>query len=262
MLPTPSFSHVNFENIYEPAEDSFLLLDTLSSRQEIEFLHNRFSRRLQQDDYSPSPLIVELGVGSGVVLAFVAANAKTMFGRSDVLTLGIDLNGFSCKAAAETVEKALVETIGNAGPRDSGSCATFLGSVNADLTESLRYLETDVLIFNPPYVPTENLPMFRPLAQSSNSSHSQFDRNSHLLALSYAGGEDGMEVTKRLLSSLPDTLHPKRGVAYILLCAQNRPESVKKLIRSWGSSWSVETVGRSGKSAGWEKLQVLRIWRV
>jgi len=71
-----------------------------------------------------------------------------------------------------------------------------------------------------------------------------------------------MEITNKLLDTLPTILSRDRGCAYILLCAQNKPESVKQRIRNWGPEWRVETVGSSGKKAGWEKLQIIRIWRV
>ena len=70
MLPTPSTSHVNYDQIYEPSEDSYLLLDTLSSPVEVDFLCPRFPPG------SPSPLVLEVGTGSGVVIAFVLANAE------------------------------------------------------------------------------------------------------------------------------------------------------------------------------------------
>jgi release factor glutamine methyltransferase len=69
-----------------------------------------------------------------------------------------------------------------------------------------------------------------------------------------------METTERLLESLPGTLS-ERGVAYVLLCAGNRPEEVKERIRAWEGGWKAETVGTSGRQAGWERLCILRIWR-
>jgi release factor glutamine methyltransferase len=252
MLPTPSTSHVNYEHVYEPAEDSFLLLDTISSVSESSFLRSRFSHA------TPSPLVLEIGTGSGVVLAFVAAQTEHIFGRSDVLTLGCDVNPYACRAAAETVRLAISEA-----PPEASS-ADFAGIINADLTSSLRPGSVDVLIFNPPYVPTEVLPDGTNNDEFADrddfKSSEEFERNSYLLALSYAGGQDGMEITNRLLTQLPQCLS-QRGVAYILLCAQNRPEDVKMMVRSWPGAWAAETVASSGKKAGWEKLSILRIWR-
>ena len=77
MLPTPSTSHVAFERVYEPAEDSYLLLDTLSSETEKAFLQVRFNGTPTN---SPAPFVVEIGTGSGVVLSFVDAHTETSLG--------------------------------------------------------------------------------------------------------------------------------------------------------------------------------------
>jgi release factor glutamine methyltransferase len=242
MLPTPSTSHVSFSTIYEPAEDSFLLLDTLSSFTESAWLRHRFPQQ------SPAPLLAEIGTGSGVVIAFVTAHAKTILGRDDAWALGADVNINACIATAATVQKALAE---------QESQAVYLGSLCSDLGSTIRGKSVDVLIFNPPYVPSDVLPV---LPQSVDARRSQFEIESHLLSLSYAGGKKGMETTDRLLDDLPRVLST-RGVAYVLLCAQNEPMKVKARINGeWGKGWNAETVGRSGKAAGWEKLEILRIW--
>lgn len=253
MLATPSTSHVSFDRIYEPAEDSFLLLDTLSASSEVEFLKQRFADHV--------PLVAEVGVGSGVVLAFVNAHASSIFGKSDIMTLAIDITHHACVATQETIEKARVDL----APKKSDT-GTFLDSIQADLTSSIIADSVDVLIFNPPYVPSEESPSdLREVAHEeksqTTSASAQFERDSKLLALSYAGGVDGMETTTRLLADLPRFLNRDHGVAYILLCAQNKPNQIIDLIKSWGPEWKVLIAGHSGKKAGWEVLQILRIWR-
>ena len=247
MLPTPDTSHVPYERVYEPAEDSYLLLDTLSSHSEKSFLHRTFRDAV--------PLVVEIGTGSGVVLAFIDAHAETLFGSKQVLTAGIDMNAFACRATVATVDKAQREN-----PDTHGM---YLGSCMGDLTTSWRDEMIDVLVFNPPYVPTHEMPS-RPEAfvadDLSSGKKTSFDDDSYLLALSYAGGRDGMETTDRLIEALPRILS-SRGCAYILLCAQNKPDDVKQHIQGFGPEWRALTVGFSGKQAGWEKLQIVRIWR-
>lgn len=243
MLPTPDTSHVAFERIYEPAEDSFLLLDTLSSASEKTFLQGRFR--------DASPLVVEIGPGSGVVIGFVNAHAEVIFGSRSVLTAAVDVNSHACRATGETARKAAAENALTHG--------TYLGAAQGDLVAPLREASVDVLIFNPPYVPTEELP--RQPGPAEAVLKPSFDDDSYLLSLSYAGGRDGMETTDRLIDSLPTTLSAK-GCAYILLCRQNKPDEVKQRIRdSFGQDWKAETVGTSGKQAGWEKLEIVRIWR-
>ncbi|KAH7034988.1 methyltransferase domain-containing protein [Microdochium trichocladiopsis] len=249
MLPTPDTSHVSYERIYEPAEDSFLLLDTLSSESEKTFLTNRFRD-------GPTPHVIELGPGSGVVISFVNAHAGLLFGTPAILSSAIDVNGHACFATAATARKAAAEHKATAG--------TFLGPIQGNLSAPLRAGSVDVLIFNPPYVPTPELPR-QPGQEDhevmvSKEKKPTFDDDSYLLSLSYAGGRDGMETTDRFLEELPHVLSP-RGCCYLLLCAQNKPEEVKERIRGYGSAWKAETVGSSGKTAGWEKLQVVRIWR-
>ncbi|ERF71833.1 hypothetical protein EPUS_01748 [Endocarpon pusillum Z07020] len=239
MLPTPSTSHITS---YEPAEDSYLLLDTLSSASETSWLQTHFARTTR------TPLLlVEPGTGSGVILAFLSAHATTIFRRADILSLGIDINAHACTATTQTVSTAVTA---------HNSAALYLGALCADLTSPVLEGSVDLLVFNPPYVPTASLPALpTPLDKVSDG----FESESHLLSLSYAGGKDGMETTTRLLDALPRVLS-ERGVAYVLLCAQNRPEEVMGFVRE-GLGLRVQSVGWSGKVAGWEKLTVLRIWR-
>lgn len=278
MLPTPSTSHIDVDAVYEPAEDSFLLLDTLSSPSEIEFLHHRFAPDVRGPSHHgtpPSrctpPLLSEIGTGSGVVLAFVTANAETLFGTRDILTLGTDLNGLACQATRETVERACRKdpTPGeqSTGTVSSETSATLLATLTTDLGTPLRDNQVDVLIFNPPYVPSSSVPHppSPPTASSTPGSlfskTLSFEEKSHLLALSYEGGNNGMEVTDVLLQRLPALLNQERGLAYILLCAQNKPAEIIERVRAWGEMWKVDIVGRSGLQGGWERLVVIRIAR-
>jgi release factor glutamine methyltransferase len=267
MLPTPDTSHVPYQRVYEPAEDSFLLLDTLASPAEVAFLHARFSSPDRLG--TPPPLVLEIGSGSGVVIAFLAAHAHHIFGRPDVLAVAADVNAHACRATAATVARAVLETTTtttaqettatDGGPTAS-SASFFLGAMQADLAGTLRAQSVDFLVCNPPYVPTEALPSWRPQQQQEEEADCH-EADSRLLALSYAGGKDGMEMTSRLIAALPDMLSP-RGCAYVLLCAQNRPADVKaEAVRLLGEGWRAKTVGSSGKTAGWEQLVIVRIWR-
>ena len=310
MLPTPDTSHVDYGRVYEPAEDSFLLLDTLSSAEETAFLHDRFGPRCSEPSREPGGsragsrshpaaiFVLEVGTGSGVVIGFVAAQARALFGgggggerrNSDkaagtgggddesvsVLCAGVDLNRFACRATAETVrraqlaEEAEAEAETREGGDGNGPAAEWLDCVQGDLVSAWRPGCVDVLIFNPPYVPTPELPQREReegsagqgglLLEDRDGRETSFEEDSFLLSLSYAGGKDGMETTDRLIEEIPSILS-QRGCAYLLLCAQNRPDEVKERIRGWGSEWKAETVGSSGKKAGWERLQILRIWR-
>lgn len=257
MLPTPDTSHVSFDTIYEPSEDSYLFLDTLSSPSESKWLSERFQNA------NPMPLVVEAGTGSGVVLAFAAAQSQEIFGRRDILTLGTDVNRNACIATRETVSTAIKEH--QKAQETSNMHAVHVSSLASDLCSALRPRSVDVLLFNPPYVPSEELPRLPsaeendPATSKAMSRSAKFESDSYFLSLTYAGGADGMETTNRLLDALPETLSC-RGVAYVLLCKQNRPDEVMERVRNWGG-WCAETAGSSGMQAGWEKLVIVRIWR-
>ncbi|KAL4909210.1 hypothetical protein BDW74DRAFT_174417 [Aspergillus multicolor] len=263
MLPTPDTSHVSFDTIYEPSEDSYLFLDTLSSESESTWLKSRFPSS------TPSPLLLEVGSGSGVVLGFVTANAPLILGRRDVLALATDVNRNACAATKKTVEVAVDERQSKQQEREDAQIelkSVCLSAVTGDLCTPLRSGSVDILLFNPPYVPTEELPAIPSTADATTNEveltrSAKFARDSYYLSLTYAGGRDGMETTDRLLESIPEVLDPDRGVAYVLLCAQNRPAEVKDRIRGWGGGWRAENVGNSGVQAGWEKLVIVRIWR-
>ncbi|XP_027867072.1 methyltransferase N6AMT1-like [Xiphophorus couchianus] len=124
--PTPVYSHAgrgSFQDVYEPAEDSFLLMDALEKDAET----------LQQ----MSPCVcVEVGSGSGAVSAFLASVVG-----SSALYLCTDVNPAAAQCTART------------------ACCNrvALQPIITDLVQSLLPQlsgKVDVVLFNPPYVVT------------------------------------------------------------------------------------------------------------
>ncbi|KAA8570467.1 hypothetical protein EYC84_002746 [Monilinia fructicola] len=62
----------------------------------------------------------------------------------------------------------------------------------------------DVMIFNPPYVPSPDVPVPELSGAGNEDGTLTYEGDSKLLALSYAGGVDGMEITDRLIDALPE----------------------------------------------------------
>ncbi|XP_066516185.1 methyltransferase N6AMT1 [Hoplias malabaricus] len=126
MYPTPLYSHAGrgpFSEVYEPAEDSFLLIDALEKDADL----------LKQ---SRPAVCLEVGSGSGVVSAFLASITGP-----DALYLCTDLNPAAAQCTAET----------------SHCNRLHLQPVITDLTQCfLPRLNglVDILLFNPPYVVT------------------------------------------------------------------------------------------------------------
>ncbi|XP_072304892.1 methyltransferase N6AMT1 [Eucyclogobius newberryi] len=125
-FPTPLSSHAGrgqFRDVYEPAEDTFLLINALEK--DAEMLKSS----------SPS-VCVEVGSGSGVVSAFLAS----VLGPA-ALYICTDVNVAAAKCTAQTsscnhvsLQPLITHLVDGLLPRLKG--------------------KVDVLLFNPPYVAT------------------------------------------------------------------------------------------------------------
>ncbi|AAS54305.1 AGL186Cp [Eremothecium gossypii ATCC 10895] len=194
MLATPEVK-CDPERVYEPSEDSFLLLDCLEK--ERTWLRQRQPR---------ASVVCEVGCGSGVVTAFMMQHEMP---QPMSVYLATDVSPWALATTAETVQ--------------STGCRGALCAARTDLVTGLADGQVDVLVFNPPYVPAEGVPQ-GPAAG---------EREERWLEVALEGGADGMEVTTRMLGALGRVL-ASSGVAYILFCARNRPEEVAAGMRAAG----------------------------
>ncbi|KAF9270555.1 S-adenosyl-L-methionine-dependent methyltransferase [Marasmius fiardii PR-910] len=214
MIPTPDISHLtvkDYDLVYEPAEDTFLLLDAL------------------EKDLKPlSPAIcLEIGSGSGCVSSFVGQ----ILGSSSTLYLCTDISPHACKYTRLTGDKNNVP----------------LNPINTSfahpLASRLRH-SIDVIIFNPPYVPT-----------TSEEAHLAQDA-SHM-AGAWAGGSDGMQVTNRFLTMVDNLLSP-RGRFYLVAVKQNNiPEIQSRMLSSYDLHSEIVLSRRAGR----EHLSIIRFTR-
>ncbi|OBA16572.1 uncharacterized protein OGAPODRAFT_23895 [Ogataea polymorpha] len=210
MLSTPLIAKTDYDKIYEPAEDSFLLLD----------LFEEIGATVANNK---PRLVVELGTGSGIVSTFLNQHIL-----KNAFLIATDINPHCCHAAIATNAK--------------NAATVNFDSIQGDLTSSLRPASVDLLIFNPPYVPSP----FVPTVPESAEDQTWLD-------LALDGGNDGMAVTNRLLQSLGKILAPK-GQAYILFCARNNPSMVAEQFLKDHPSFRVEKMIE--RKAGWEVLSV------
>lgn len=215
MLPTPEIPTLS-DSVYEPAEDSFLLLDCIELC-------------LSELQLQKHPIVCEIGSGSGIVSTFLKAHVfpEGMF-------LATDVNPNACEAILATVKA-------NCSQQKFDTFDT----LQMSLTTGIRDKLVDVLVFNPPYVPAENVPK----VPDSLDDYTWLD-------LALLGGENGMEVTWVVLLNLENILS-ETGVAYILFCARNNPDHVAKVMEDRG--WVTRVVEK--RNAGWEVLSVLEFRR-
>ncbi len=154
----------DFELVYEPSEDTFLLSDAVSA--DAEFVRSRVGRFAR---------IVELGCGSG----YVGTAAALAIGAASACVLFVDVNPFACEMALKTAACNGVATADAVQDDMFASCRRGLAGT------------VDVLLFNPPYVPTD------PEEVSTEG-----------LAAAWAGGKLGRQVTDRFLPIAPVSPSP------------------------------------------------------
>ncbi|KAI4529029.1 hypothetical protein K525DRAFT_182879 [Schizophyllum commune Loenen D] len=197
MIPTPDTSHlsaIDFESVYEPAEDTFLLLDALEA--------DASALRAMKPTVA-----LEIGSGSGCVSAFLGK-----------ILPGVPL----------TLAQVMLEPIN----------ASFASPLRSRLKHSI-----DILLFNPPYVPTE-------------SEEAYYAQSGMTLPGSWAGGTDGMQVTDLFLPDVPDLLSPN-GRFYLVAVKQNNIQDIASRMGALGLD--CETVLQ--RRAGREHLFILRFIR-
>jgi len=226
LIKTPDTSHLtekDFDNVYEPAEDSYILLDALET--EIEEI-----RRLKPT------VALEVGPGSGIISAALAnltlnhnSNKKLCF------VFSCDVNFAACNATKRTAVQNNIP--GN------------LEVIRCNLMDSIRdrlHQNIDLIVCNPPYVVTTN--------EELNYVKSSVSHDIGIEA-AWAGGIDGCSsVTNSLIQALPEILS-SQGVCYLVVEHSNKPDLLKEFAESLGLNTSIVLQRRAGR----EFLMVMKI---
>lgn len=223
MLPTPDIAHVRRAEyggaVYDPAEDTFALMDALEK--DAAALAN-------------VQVCVEIGCGSGCVLAFAAQ----IIGAGAVY-LGTDINPLAAACTLETADKnrvqlqpVLTSTVEGLSPRLDG--------------------QVDLLLFNPPYVVTSEEE--EAAAQTGAS-----------IGGAWAGGTYGTALLQRVLARgtlevglrADQRLLRPGGRCYVVAIKQNDPEALVQQLQHQGMQAEIVLRRRANR----EHLHILRIVR-
>ncbi|KAF8213475.1 S-adenosyl-L-methionine-dependent methyltransferase [Mycena galopus ATCC 62051] len=235
MIPTPDLSHLrpeDYEHVYEPAEDTFILLDALEQdAEQLKRIRPQISLEIGPVHFNPCQQPAKSNwftrSGSGCVSSFLGS----ITGPSAVLYLCTDINPHACQCSIATGRQNKVS----------------LELVNTSLAHPLLarlHKSIDIILFNPPYVPTVY----------DEASGAQKDRD---IEGSWAGGQDGMQVTDRFLPQVADLLSPL-GRFYLVAVAQN---NIPDIQRRMEENHALESKVVLRRRAGGEHLSVILFTR-
>lgn len=198
-------------------EDSFLVLDALE--RDLDFLRS----------LKPS-LCLEIGSGSGCNITFLG---QILLPHKPAC-LGIDINSFANKATMAT----------------GAANGVSIDAVRSSMVSGMRLDSlVDVLIFNPPYVPTEELPPSIKAMESSLES---------CLEAAWAGGKDGRYWIDILMPLVPTILSPC-GAFYMVVVDENRPQEIMQMARTQLGLQSCIVIDRRARN---EHLSIVKFTRI
>lgn len=189
-LPKSIFGK-DFQNVYEPAEDTFLLLDALENDLET----------LKKD----AIICLECGSGSGTIITALSMALDADQASSNRLMLATDINEFACQT-----------TVKCAAYHNQSNIQVVRTNLAQSLIDRLKN-SVNLMIFNPPYVPTDK---DEDLAASRQ------------LQYSWAGGVKGRELVNQFLNTyVTSMLCRSNGSAYIVALHQNNIEELKDYLK-------------------------------
>lgn len=167
MLETPQLPRdIDYDYVYDPSEDTFLLMDCLEKDYNDKILGQG----------TGATLSLEIGSGSGMISSFIHKNG--LFGRNNI-HLSSDINPIAIAESVKTMHLNVTDK----------KALKQYDALLMNLFDGVRNNTIDYFVFNPPYVPSEKVP-----------------GTDELLNVALEGGVDGMEVTSVLLSNIASKL--------------------------------------------------------
>ncbi|WRX21294.1 Methyltransferase small domain - like 2, partial [Theobroma cacao] len=197
--------------VYEPCDDSFALVDAL------------LADRKNLLEHKPT-LCMEVGCGSG----YVITSLMLMLGEeaNGAQFIATDINHHAIRVTQETMEAHRVHA----------------ELINTDIASGLENRLAglvDLLVVNPPYVPTPEDEVGR-----------------EGIASAWAGGENGRSVIDRILLVALKLLS-KRGWLYMVTLTANNPSQICRQMRKKGYDSRI-IVQRSTEE---ESLHIIKFWK-
>ena len=189
----------------------------------------------------PAAKVLDIGTGSGAIAIAIAANAPV------AQIVAIDISNVSLEVAGENARRH--------------GCASRIAFVEADYTaldtRALPFASFDLIVSNPPYITTAELPALAPEVRDFEPR------------MALDGGVDGMEFYRKIAAGLSRWLAPQGEV--ILEVGAGQAEAVEAIIVQAMriEARSIETGTRAARGAPRARLcdlagieRVVRVRRV
>ncbi|KAL7495960.1 hypothetical protein ACHAWT_004281 [Skeletonema menzelii] len=203
----PSLTHLNFrdyDRVYEPSDDTYLLIDAIGYDVDAMEQSEVDGRTLRSNMLQS----VEIGCGTGTPTVYLAKRIRGK--REETSSNNINKN---CVHYVTDINPDAIR-IAKATAESNGIPAEHFEAIQCDLASQLLDQlagKVDVLIFNPPYVPTPD--------EEVGSSG---------IEASWAGGSNGRVVIDRALPQIARLLAFPHGVAYVVTVDDNYPEQISQ----------------------------------
>ena len=208
----PSLNHLtraDYNQVYEPAEDTYLLIDALLH----EFQQGVFDSTSTEEEEEEDFVLLEIGCGTGVPTIMFRQEWQSRYPNRTLRTYVTDINPRALQVALHTDE------CNNKGDVLLAPIQAVRCDLATDLLEALAG-SVDVLIFNPPYVVTPD----EEVVDFSNTTDTIVDDS--MIAAAWAGGIRGRRVVDRALPQIQRLL---RGRAYLVTVDDNQPANLANI---------------------------------
>ena len=256
----PCLTHLglrDFDNVYEPSDDTYLLIDAIGT--DIDTMEAERCDQKEHDGNIDNSNVeittLEIGCGTGVPTVYLAMRLRGA-GK-----------GNHHQVVAEKKDAANANNHDNTMVKNSTHATHFVTDINPEairITKStaemnglpgsdvrafqcdlasgiLQQLENkvDILIFNPPYVPTPDEEV-----------------GSTGIEASWAGGINGRVVLDRALPQIARLMAFPQGVAYIVVVDDNYPEQIAQTM---DNNYGIKVIPWLRRRARNEFLTILKM---
>ena len=230
----PCLTHLglrDYDNVYEPSDDTYLLIDAIGLDIDEKMMLNKGENNHavanNGNDTSGRMITLEIGCGTGVPTVYLALRLRGIHkDGDDNMSSSKEVERAETDFTTISVKQHITHYITDINPdaiRIAKSTAEVNGlpmsdiqAFNCDLASDIIHTlqnKVDILLLNPPYVPTPN--------EEVGSSG---------IEASWAGGTNGRVVLDRALPQIAQLLSFPNGVAYVVAVDDNYPEQIAQLM--------------------------------